>query len=191
MSFKKEKDQIIFWAHQLYEKNLTKAKSGNISLKVEKDKILITAHDTFLGYLEKQDIILMDLEGNILEGEKEVTSEKLIHLSIHKKFPQKKAVLHAHPPFTVAFFHYFKKLNNIFLESKYYLKNIKVITQKTINITKVKPVLSALAESSIVVIKDHGVISIGDNFKEAFGLIELVEEQARINFFMKLLNKDG
>ena len=54
-----------------------------------------------------------------------------------------------------------------------------------------RQVLSALAESKIVVIKDHGVISIGDNFKEAFGLIELLEEQAKINFFMKLLNKDG
>jgi len=39
-------------------------------VKPIKDKILITAHNTYLGFLEKEDILVIDKEGNVLEGNK-------------------------------------------------------------------------------------------------------------------------
>jgi len=185
MKLKSKRKELIYWAVLLNQKGFVTARSGNISLKVAKDKILITSHDSYLGYLREDEILLVNLEGEILEGEKEITSEKKLHLDIHKKFKDINVILHAHPPFTIAFFHYFDKLDIFSFEAKFYLGSIKVIPQDTPIVIDTAPILEALDTSNIVVLKNHGIISVGKKFKEAFSLIELLEEQAKVNILMK------
>lgn len=185
MSFKKEKIEIIDWARRLNQKGLITAKSGNISYKVNAEKVLITAHDSYLGYLEEEDILLTDLKGSSPRGAGKVTSEQLMHLSIYSKFEDAKVVLHAHAPFTTAFFHYFSELETFSYETKFYLGKVTVLKQDTPTVTEIEPLLSALEKSNIVVLKHHGVVAMGKSFKEAFSLIELLEEQAKVNLIIK------
>lgn len=185
MSYKKYKQEIIEWAKALNRKGLVTAKNGNISYKVEDEKVLITAHDAYLGYLEDEEIILVDLEGNILEGNSELTTEKNLHLSIHNKFRNERVVIHAHSPYSTAFFHYFDKIDIFSFEAKFYLGDIKAISQETPAVTELAPVLEALENSNIIVLKNHGVVSMGSNFKEVFSLLELLEEQAKVNLLIK------
>jgi len=185
VSFKKEKNEMISWAKALNQKGLITAKSGNISYKVDSDKVLITAHDSYLGYLEEKDILVMDLKGNILEGKGELTSEQSLHLGIYNKFSSSKVVLHAHSPFTTAFFHYFEELEVFSYETKFYLGKVPALIQNTPTVTEVEPVLSALEKNNILVLKHHGVVAMGSCFKEAFSLIELLEEQSKVNLLIK------
>ena len=180
----KEKKEIIYWAKKLNEKGFVTARSGNISLKVDKG-LLITSHDSYLGELKEEDILLVDKEGRILEGKGEVTSEKDLHLEAQNRFKEIRVVLHAHPPFTVAFFHYFDNLDIFSFEAKFYLGDIKVVPQETPTVTQIEPVLKELENSNIVVLKDHGAVSVGEDFKSAFSLIELLEEQTRVNLVLK------
>ncbi|MCM8757702.1 MAG: class II aldolase/adducin family protein [Candidatus Omnitrophica bacterium] len=189
MSYNKNKEELIYWAKLLNQKGFVSSRSGNVSLKVDIDKILITAHDCYLGYLTEDEILCVNLKGEILEGNREITSEKLLHLDIHNRFKDVKVVLHAHPPHTIAFFHYFSDLDMFSFEAKFYLKNIKVIPQDTPIVTNTLSVLKALENSNIVVLKDHGIVSIGRDFKSSFGLIELLEEQAKVNLLIKDFKK--
>jgi len=184
MRYIDEKKTIIYWAKKLNERGLVTARSGNISLKTDKG-ILITSHDCYLGEITNDDILFVDAQGKILEGIKEITSEKDLHLNIHDKFPEERVVLHSHSPYTVAFFHYFKKLDFFSFEAKFYLGDIKVIPQSSPTVTDTEPVISALDNNNIVVIGDHGVVAMGEDFKEAFSLIELLEEQAKVNFLVR------
>ncbi|MBL7081465.1 MAG: class II aldolase/adducin family protein [Candidatus Omnitrophica bacterium] len=185
MSLKKERQEIIYWAHLLNQKGFVSGRSGNISKRLAPHRILITSHNSFLGYLEEKEILLLDLKGKVLEGNLKPTSEKKLHLRIHKKFPDHKVIIHAHSPYTVTLFHYFKKLDKFCFEAKFYLGKIEVLTQSTPTVIEIEPVLKALEKNNIVVLKDHGVVSVGDNFKEAFSLIELLEEQAKINLMLR------
>ncbi|MFH1504930.1 MAG: class II aldolase/adducin family protein [Candidatus Omnitrophota bacterium] len=185
MSFQKEKSEIIDWARRLNQKGLVTAKSGNISYKLDDKKILITAHDSYLGYLEDEDILLADLKGDNSQNSGKGTSEQLMHLSIYNKFEDNKVILHAHSPFTTAFFHYFKELETFSYETKFYLGKITALEQNTPTVTEIEPLLSALEKSNIVVLKHHGVVAMGKDFKEAFSLIELLEEQAKVNLLVK------
>ena len=117
MSYEQEKEEIIFWGGQLHQRGLLCGSSGNIS-KCINDKILITAHNAYLGFLEKEDILVIDKEGNVLEGSKKPTSELALHLVIHKTFKEKPIVIHAHSPWTVYYFHYFDTLTPITFEEK-------------------------------------------------------------------------
>jgi L-fuculose-phosphate aldolase len=185
MDLDQERKEVIRWARLLNQKGFVTARSGNISCKVDPKTMLITAHDSYLGHLEEGDLLLTDLGGNILEGTREITSERLLHVDIQGYFQNCNVILHAHPPFTVAFFHYFERLDIFSFEAKSYLGNLTVIPQEGPTVTDTRPVLEALNTSPIAVLKDHGVVSVGKGFKEPFSLIELLEEQAKVNLTMR------
>jgi len=185
MRFDNQREEIVWWARLLNERGFVTARSGNISYKIAPDKILITAHDSYLGHLEEEDLLLIDSEGQVLEGKRETTSEKRLHLDIARAFANYEVILHAHPPYTVALFHYFNSLDIFSFEAKFYLGNVAVIPQDGPTVTDTKPVVEALRGSQIVVLKDHGVVSVGRDFKEPFSLIELLEEQAKVNLTMR------
>jgi L-fuculose-phosphate aldolase len=179
MSFEKEKEEIRFWGAQLHQRGINYGRSGNISRRID-DNILMTAHESYLGFLDDDDILVMDKTGTALEGDKDPTSEKDLHLSIYEQFSQKNVVIHAHPPYTVHYFHHYETLIPITLEERAYLGKVGAITQKTPTITDLDAVHQALGNNDIVVIKDHGVVAIGADFKYAFSLIELLEINAQL-----------
>jgi L-fuculose-phosphate aldolase len=179
MSFEKEKQEIIFWGSQLHQHGINYGRSGNISKRVG-DKILITAHESYPGFLGEDDILVINNKGSLVKGNKEPTAEKLLHLSIYGHFPHRHVVIHAHPPYTVHYFYHHETLNPITLEERVYLGKVSVITQKTSTITNLDPIHQALSNNDIIVIKDHGVVAIGADFKYTFSLIELLEINARL-----------
>jgi L-fuculose-phosphate aldolase len=179
MSYEKEKEEIIFWGAQLHQQGVNYGRSGNMSMRIN-DKILITAHESYLGFLDDDDILVLDEGGVVVEGVKEPTSEKTLHLFIYQQFPQKNAVIHAHPPYTTHYFHSHESLTPITLEERVYLGKVSATAQKTPTITDLVSVHQALESNDIVVIKDHGVVAVGEDFKYTFSLIELLETNARV-----------
>ncbi len=185
MNYNQKKKEISYWSKELNNKGLITARNGNISCKAEQERILVTAHDSYLGHLDYKDIILTDLEGKVLKGKKTPTSEMLLHTDIYKRFKDVEVIVHAHPVYATAFFSHYKKLEIFSFESELYLKKLGVIPQDGINVTDTGPVLSALEDNCIVVLKNHGVVSVGKDFKSAFGLIELLEAQAKVNLILR------
>jgi L-fuculose-phosphate aldolase len=180
MSYEKEKEEIIFWGRQLYQSGLNSGSSGNISKRIG-ENLLITAHGSYLGFLNREDIILMDKRGEVLDGDKESSSEKPLHLAVYNDFPENSVVIHVHSPYTTYYFHYFDTLNFISFEEKFNLGNIIAIPQATPTVTDISPVINALEKNDIVVLKNHGVVAIGKNFVSTFSLIELLEINVRLN----------
>ena len=179
MGSDQEKETIRFWGSQLHRQGINSGQSGNISKKTG-DKILITAHKSYLGFLDENDILVMDQTGIILEGDKDPTSEKDLHLSIYEHFPQQQVIIHAHPPYTVHYFHHYDTLIPVTLEEQVYLGKVGVVSQKAPTITDLRAVHRALEDNDIVVIKDHGVVAVGADFKYTFSLIEILETNARL-----------
>lgn len=185
MQYHKERQDIIYWAKLLNQKGFVTARSGNISYRVERSSLLVTAHDSYLGHLEENDILLVDNYGNVVEGEGSPTSEKSLHLEIHRGIPEISVVLHAHSPYSTAFFYYYDKLDVFSFEAQFYLGDVPIVEQDTPTVTDITPIVNALSKSNIVVLKNHGVVAVGKNFKEACSLIELLEEQAKVNLLIQ------
>lgn len=100
---KKEHDdvrqQIIRYGLELYERHLTDAAGGNLSVRVG-DELLITpryAGNAWHWNLRPEQILTLDLDGNKLDGEGEISREAKVHLALLRAFyPQGTAVLHTH-----------------------------------------------------------------------------------------------
>ena len=192
MIFNKEKalkDDIINIGKKLYELRLVVARSGNLSCRIDGNNILVTATGTCLGSLTYDDVIKVDLSSEVDIKKERLTSEFPLHSLIYKNFPHK-AVIHCHATLINAYFALYPEIKPLTFESKLYLGNIPVVEQDTPTVTRPQAVVEALKSSNIVVLKNHGVISVADKFSDALYLIEALEEAIKAAAVARLFKKD-
>jgi len=191
MMFGKEKalrEEIIRTGRKLYELRLVAARGGNLSARLDDSNILITASGRSLGNLTNEDIIRIDLNREDRE-DKDLTTEFPLHSLIYKNFSSK-VIIHCHPPLINAYFAVYSTLKSLTFESKLYLGELNAVEQETPSITRPEPVIEALRNSNIAVIRNHGVVSIGDKFIDALYLIEELEEAVKTVSVARLFKKD-
>jgi L-fuculose-phosphate aldolase len=167
--------------------HLVAGSAGNLSARLEENKILVTATQTELGALKESDILKIDLDHN-REANK-VTTEFPLHKLIYKNFPAQ-VVIHCHPVFTNGYFAVYSDIKLLTFESKLYLGNIPVVEQDTPAVTRPEQVVEVLKTSNLVVLKNHGVVAMGEIFKGAFNLIETLEEAVKVAATARLFKKE-
>ena len=96
------REEICGVCRLLYERGYVVSNDGNVSVRVEDGKILITPSGVGKGRMTPDMLVLCDLEGVILEGDRPPSSESKMHLMIYRERPDVRAVVHAHPPFSTA-----------------------------------------------------------------------------------------
>lgn len=183
-----KKAELLFWAKKLYERFLVSGCSGNISSRLSDTTTLITCRGAYLGFLEREDLLLINNEAKVVEGKKETSVETPIHLAVYKRFPTN-CLIHAHPNYSNAYFAKFDKVELFTFEAKFFLADIPVIPQQTPKIADLEAVLNGLERSNIVVLKNHGVLAMGEDFKEAFSYIEYLEEAAKANLLIRFSSR--
>ena len=102
---KKNVKEIIDVGKDIYDKGLVSGKSGNISARFRGkngDIIGITPTLKSLSDLVEEDIILVDLDGNVLTNGKP-SSEVNMHLEIYRKRPDVNGIVHTHSPYATGF----------------------------------------------------------------------------------------
>ncbi len=183
------KDRIIEIGKKLYAMRLVAGSSGNLSARIEQNNILITATGTALGNLSYEDIIRVDLSDEQALKNKRLTTEFPLHSLIYKNFPHQ-VIIHCHPVLINAYFAVYSDIKTLTFETKLYLGDVPVVEQDTPAVTKPELVIEALKSSNLVVLKNHGVVSIGNNFKDALYLIEALEEAVKTAAVARLFKKE-
>lgn len=188
---KKNIAEIINTSKEIYNKGLVSGKAGNISIRINGsagDIVAITPTLKSLSDLNEEDIVLVDMDGNVLTKGKP-SSEVSMHLKIYKKRLDVNAIVHTHSTYATGFAFSEKKLKR--LEGFGEIKNPYLPT-----IEYEKPGSVELAESAgenikdtdVLILKKHGVICVSDSLKEAKLLAVFVEETAKTQFITHMLN---
>lgn len=175
------KSLIIKYGKKLYEKNMSPATSGNISARYE-ENALITASGTCLGDLEKEDIVLIDKNSKVIEGEKKASSEKNLHNKIYELRPDINAIIHCHSPYTSAFAVCHIPLSKpIISENVFYFGEIPVADYALPGSEQlVDNTAKYFLQHNAVLLANHGIIIGAKNLKEAYYLTETAETFAQI-----------
>lgn len=179
------KTNIIAIGRLLWDKDLVGGLNGNISVRVDDNTILLTGHKTCLGLLHETDILLMTLEGEVLE-EGKASSEKLLHTEVYKSFPETHAVVHTHTTYTNAYFLKNTDFVPQIFEAKFYLGEIKAVPQNTPSVTDASAVIEAFKGNNVVVLRNHGVVAMGKELFDGFLLIQALEEAIKIDAISRL-----
>ncbi len=176
----KEKDlkkKIVEVGRKIYQRNLAVASSGNISARLSDRVILITGAQSQLTDLSFSDIVKINIDSD--KKEKQAASSELpLHSLVYQNFSSK-VVLHCHPPLVNGYFAVKPTLTPLTFETRFCLGDIPVIKQTTPTVTNPDEVIQALRISNIVVLRNHGVVAIGDDFSKALALIETLEDAVK------------
>ncbi len=161
------KAEIISVGKLLWDKGLSTGLNGNISLRIEKDIILLTRNKACLGLLKKEDLVVLNLGGEILEGG-QVSTEKFMHVEIYKNFPDAQAIIHTHTTYTNGYFAANTTFTSPIFETRLYLGEIVAIEQSTPTVTDINPVVDALKANNAIVLRYHGTVAMGQNLFDCF-----------------------
>jgi len=186
---RKIKKAIIDCGKKLHALHLAAGSSGNVSASLGEGRILITMTGSVLGNLKSGDIIKVDLHNQQDLANKRLTSEFPLHRLIHEILTDR-VIIHCHPVLANAYFAVYSDLATLTFESKVYLGNIPVIPQETPAVSKPEAVVEALKTSNLVVLKNHGVVCVANNFKAALSLIETLEDAVKMAAVARLFKKD-
>lgn len=197
MNLKQIKNEIIRYGNIVDAKGFSPGNSGNISVRYD-DKIIITAAGTSNGDLSYEDLVLIDFNGKVVEGVKNASSEKLLHIEFYRKRADINAIIHVHPTFLSSFAAARLSLDEpIMAENVYYFGKIPLAPYALpSSITLAANTAKYFDKHNAVLMANHGFI-VGDvDLKQAYLKLELAESYAQVVLNTKilggavLLNKD-
>lgn len=179
---------IVEYMKRMYKRNYITILGGNISVKCD-NHIYITPSQKDKANLTTEDIITLDLYGNVIKPGIKVSIEKEVHTSVYFQRSDVGAIIHSHPLWASIFcFTDIKPQLSILEEALYYINNIEYVDYKPMgSIQLAEEVSKKCQNSNVIIVKNHGLFTLGKNLVEAFERLELME---RIAFYSVILNQE-
>ncbi len=176
----KLKRDIIKFGKLIYQSGLTDSHGGNISVRFN-DFILIKATGKMLCCLSEDDIVATTVEPDI-ELDREASMELKVHRSIYRNFPEVKAVVHAHAPYTVAVSLNSERIEFLDSESKFILGEVSVLRAENVIASDevAEKIVNYFKTSKAVIVRSHGPFTVGKNLEEAFMYLSALENSCKI-----------
>jgi len=160
---------------------------GHVSEKVQgEDLICILSgevHDRG-GTLDKvgpAEIVVINLDGELVEGELEAPGERFIHTEVYRSRPEVRGVVHAHPPIAVALSAAGQEILPITARSALFAPRVTILPYhgQVDNPPIGANVAAALGRAHALVLRGHGSVTVGESLEEACIHTLTLEETAR------------
>jgi L-fuculose-phosphate aldolase len=188
--YKSERKDVAGFMRRLYSHGLTTTSGGNISLRIKDDLIAITPSATDKGDMRWKEVGLMTLGGENLTPDLKPSIESEMHLSIYR-IKDVKAIVHAHPTFATAFTAMKNKINiNLTAEASAILTEPVLVPYALMGTKKLADlVIKYIDKSDILLLENHGILTVGKNLLQAFDKIEVLENAARMTLIVDFEGK--
>jgi len=187
-NLKELKQELIKYGRLAGEKNYTPGYSGNLSARYG-ENILITSSGSANGYLSEDDFAIIDMNGNIVEGTKKPSSEKLLHLEFYKMREDINYIIHVHSPYLSSFASAGIALDEaIMAENVFYFGQIPLAEYGLpSSVDLVHKTAKYFDDYNAVLMANHGFIVGDKTLHDAFLKLELAESYAQVVFNTQLL----
>lgn len=185
------KEMILDIGRRMYLKDFVAANDGNITIKVAEDRIWATPTGVSKGFLHPEQLVLIDSQGNIIEGNCKPSFEIKMHLRVYKENETVGAVVHAHPPVATSFATANIKLDLAILpDTIVTLGEVPVAPYALTGTEEVAESVAPFCKThNAVLLANHGALSWGKDIQEAFYRMESLEHYAKIILISKYLIK--
>ncbi len=172
-------------------KGFVSAYDGNVSARVSEERILITPSAKPKGEVEPEDFLLIDLEGNLIEGKGKISTESKIHLLAYNHRPEINGVIHAHPLFATTISATDIEINQpLFAEVLLTLGRIAKCNYGTPSTDEVpESLLPYIDYAFAFLLGNHGAMTISHSVEDAYFKMEKLESFSQIIFNLELLGR--
>ena len=196
------RQQLIDICQLVYDRYLTNAAGSNFSVRSSKDTLYITPTNNAKNNrlrMGADDLLLVDYQGNILDGEGQLSRSWPTHLKMYQEFDCVNAVIHAHPKMATVFacrqtvmppyLDAMKKYGSIpvlprdlAVDSPEFGQAIAEVFRNTASFTK---------NGHAVFYPYHGILVAAPSLEDAYDLLERIEFNATAILFSRLMESDG
>ena len=184
MEYQIYKQEIFEVTQKLVEIDLIRLSAGNISARLPDGNVAITPSGLLYEQMKPEDIAIIDLAGNKLEGEYDPSSEHALHTEIYKTRPDIHALVHAHSRYAIAFSTVGMELPAVCLELLFVGAPIPVAEYQCPGTrevgTNAAKFFSKRPELKGLLLKNHGMVTIGKDLSEAYQNAYNLETGAKI-----------
>ena len=181
---------VVRYGRLLYEKGLTNGTGGNISARVG-DMMVITPSGSCKGMLDQNELVTVDIvSGKAVSGRPSM--ETPFHLTVYRKRPDVKGVVHVHPRFCTVL-----ACANMLVDPALTPEGLMVLGRRVPLIPYATPGSDDLAmmlgreveSADAFLLESHGAIAVGKDLKDAFHRMETLEAHAELQYRLALLRK--
>ena len=177
--------ELVAWGKELYDQGLVKGSGGNLSIRLEDDTVLMTPAGWFLGHMTEECISRLDMEGNLLDGEKP-TKEVPLHLAVYQERPNVRAVCHTHSIYATA---YASSVENGTIMPVYVPSVAAKVGPVMVTAFAVpgseqlgENVRAGIRNSNGTLLSNHGVVAVGKDMTAAVSVANEIENNAVLHF---------
>ena len=202
----KLKEEVFKANLELPRKGLVLFTWGNVS-GIDREKGLVVIKQSGVDYdnMKAEDMVVVDLEGKVIEGDLNPSSDTPTHIELYKKFPDIGGIVHTHstnatiwaqsgrdiPAYGTTQADYFygavpctRKMTSEEIKGEYE-KNTGTVIIETFEKREISPKFVPG-----VLVNSHGPFTWGKNPGEAVYNSVVLEEIAKMGISTELLNKD-
>lgn len=185
------KKLIVDTGNEMVERGITVGTWGNISVR-DPRSALVYISPSGMDYesIETEDVVVLDMDGKIVDGKAEPSIEKPMHLAVYKARADVHAVIHTHPVYSTAFGVAGVPLPGV---SEDFVQIVGAEVQ--IALPYQLPGSEALAQvaaehlgsNNAVLLPGHGALVVGEDMRTALKVSLVLEKNAQIYLNAKLL----
>ncbi|MDO5690641.1 MAG: L-fuculose-phosphate aldolase [Tissierellia bacterium] len=187
MLMDRARHEIIQYGKALVDTNLTKGTGGNLSVyDPETGLMAITPTGIDFYEIQPEDIVIMKLDGTIVEGDKKPSSEWVMHAIQYERRDDITAVIHAHTTYATVI----ATLRQELPPSHYMIAvagpNVRCARYATYGSPELaENAYEAMLDRYAVLLANHGILAGTYSLANAFNIIEEVEYCAQIYYMAK------
>jgi len=185
------REAVVECGRIAYERRLLSSNDGNISVRAGDGRMLITPAGMCKGRMGVDDLLLLDLDGNILAARdgRKPSSETPMHLEVYNQRPDVRATIHAHPIFattlTVAGFPF---PNNVLPEVLLTLENVPTTRYAMPSShDDADAIRDLIREHDALLLRQHGTLTVGADLEAALIAQERIEHVAEVFWRAQML----
>jgi L-fuculose-phosphate aldolase len=182
LSAEETKEQLLWVAQEMLRSGLVEGTAGNVAARLPDGNAVLTPSS--LDYLEMgvDDLVVCDLDGNVLEGERSPTTEKSLHLSALRLYPEIGATMHCHAKFATMFALTRTPIPACIEEFDVFVGgDVEVADYKTTGTEELAAeVASRVGKKAAVLMANHGLFAVGKSAKDVLHIAQLIERTAEI-----------
>jgi L-ribulose-5-phosphate 4-epimerase len=184
MRLRELREQVVEVGLEALARGVVHGTAGNMSLRdPESGLIAISPSGIPYPHTTPEDIVLVDETGAVVEGRRKPSSETPLHTMVMRARPDITAIVHTHS-------HYATVVSCIRPFLPPILTEVCLVVGPRVPVTRYgltgtpdfgASVVEVLTpETRAVILKNHGLLCMGDSFATALGIAETVEEAARV-----------
>jgi L-fuculose-phosphate aldolase len=188
-----EEREIVLEAGKIIlERGLSVGTWGNISMRTAKrDRFVITPSGMSYQRISPEDMVVVDLSGEVVEGRWKPSTEVPLHIGIYKAREDVCAIVHTHPLFSSVLAVLREDIPPI-LEDMVMLLGERVdVAEYALPGTKelAENAVKALGDGNAVLLANHGSLCVGPDMERALTSCEVLEKSAQVYIYSKMVGQ--